>query len=350
VSYESRTRRGLQRLFEEVHWRQRELDVEADRWIIFSDHHRGQRDGADDFQRCEAAYNAALGYYLESGHRLVLLGDVEELWENRPGSVLQAYSHTLDLEAQFLEDGRYDRYWGNHDDEWESSGSVKRHFEDLYPGLEAREGDAFRVTTLGDELGTLFLAHGHQGSHLSDRYRRLSRFVIRHTWRPVQRLARFPSTTPAQSFALRNRQDRAIYAWADSQPKLAVIAGHTQRPVFMGSSHQVRVEEELERLLAEAKRDIDSPAALLRVAELRAELEWIRVQGEDPPGKSGPTDGPAKPCYFNTGCCSFGDGSITGIEISDGLIKLVRWPDERGDPRPRVLASADIRREVFGAL
>jgi hypothetical protein len=310
VSYESRTRRGLQRLFEEVHWRQRELDVEADRWIIFSDHHRGQRDGADDFQRCEAAYNAALGYYLESGHRLVLLGDVEELWENRPGSVLQA----------------------------------------LYPGLEAREGDAFRVTTLGDELGTLFLAHGHQGSHLSDRYRRLSRFVIRHTWRPVQRLARFPSTTPAQSFALRNRQDRAIYAWADSQPKLAVIAGHTHRPVFMGSSHQVRVEEELERLLAEAKRDIDSPAALLRVAELRAELEWIRVQGEDPPGKSGPTDGPAKPCYFNTGCCSFGDGSITGIEISDGLIKLVRWPDERGDPRPRVLASADIRREVFGAL
>ncbi len=310
MSYESRTRRGLQRLFEEVHWRQRELDVEADRWIIFSDHHRGQRDGADDFQRCEAAYNAALGYYLESGHRLVLLGDVEELWENRPGSVLQA----------------------------------------LYPGLEAREGDAFRVTTLGDELGTLFLAHGHQGSHLSDRYRRLSRFVIRHTWRPVQRLARFPSTTPAQSFALRNRQDRAIYAWADSQPKLAVIAGHTHRPVFMGSSHQVRVEEELERLLAEAKRDIDSPAALLRVAELRAELEWIRVQGEDPPGKSGPTDGPAKPCYFNTGCCSFGDGSITGIEISDGLIKLVRWPDERGDPRPRVLASADIRREVFGAL
>ena len=41
-----------------------------------------------------------------------------------------------------------------------------------------------------------------------------------------------------------------MYAWADAQPKLVVIAGHTHRPVFMGSSHQSRVEEELERLLS----------------------------------------------------------------------------------------------------
>jgi hypothetical protein len=34
----------------------------------------------------------------------------------------------------------------------------------------------------------------------------------------------------------------------------------------------------------------------------------------------------ATPCYFNTGCCSFGDGDITGIEIADGEIRLVRWP------------------------
>jgi hypothetical protein len=32
------------------------------------------------------------------------------------------------------------------------------------------------------------------------------------------------------------------------------------------------------------------------------------------------------PCYFNTGCCSFPDGDITGLEIADGEIRLVRWP------------------------
>jgi hypothetical protein len=110
------------------------------------------------------------------------------------------------------------------------------------------------------------------------------------------------------------------------------------------------MEEQLERLFAEAKAGIDSPADLLRVAELRAELEWVRVHGEDPPGSAERATEPVKPCYFNTGCCSFGDGSISGIEISDGRIKLIRWPDERGVPKPRVLASADLRNEVFAAL
>ncbi len=52
--------------------------------IAFSDHHRGQNDGADDFRPCKAAYHAALGYYLEAGFTLYLLGDVEELWECQP--------------------------------------------------------------------------------------------------------------------------------------------------------------------------------------------------------------------------------------------------------------------------
>lgn len=53
-----------------------------DRLVIFSDHHRGARDGADDFQRCERSYNAALAYYYKLNYQLLELGDVEELWEN----------------------------------------------------------------------------------------------------------------------------------------------------------------------------------------------------------------------------------------------------------------------------
>lgn len=32
------------------------------RIVIFSDHHKGARDGADDFERCEPAYCAALAW------------------------------------------------------------------------------------------------------------------------------------------------------------------------------------------------------------------------------------------------------------------------------------------------
>jgi hypothetical protein len=49
------------------------------------------------------------------------------------------------------------------------------------------------------------------------------------------------------------------------------------------------------------------------------------------------------PCYFNTGCCCFGDGDVTALEIADGEIRLVRWPDDEGRPRPRVLEHADLR-------
>jgi hypothetical protein len=45
------------------------------------------------------------------------------------------------------------------------------------------------------------------------------------------------------------------------------------------------------------------------------------------------------PCYFNTGCCSFGDDNITGLEITGGSIRLVRWPCEP-PVAPHYLAAA----------
>jgi len=44
-----------------------------------------------------------------------------------------------------------------------------------------------------------------------------------------------------------------------------------------------------------------------------------------------------KPSYFNTGCCCFDDGTITGIEISGGEIRLIKWFYEDGVPTRQVL-------------
>jgi hypothetical protein len=32
-----------------------------------------------------------------------------------------------------------------------------------------------------------------------------------------------------------------------------------------------------------------------------------------------------QPCYFNSGCCCFDNGAITGLEISEGVLRLVEW-------------------------
>jgi hypothetical protein len=319
-----------------------ELDLDTARLIIFSDHHKGARDGADDFWRCEAAYHAALGYYLEAGHRLVCLGDVEELWENPADPVLDAYAPTLALEAEFHRQGRYERFFGNHDDLWGHPDAVAKRLHRFYPDLRVREALKLRVRSGGEDLGLIFLVHGHQGTLDSERFAWISRLVVRYIWRPLQRRLNIASTSPASDHGLRARHDAAMFAWARQNPaKLVMIAGHTHHPVFGTSSPPPppgRSVEEVRRELSDLQASSGpDPEALGR---LRAELEFAEAQVRRPDTPPIPVE---PPCYFNTGCCSFGDGDVTGLEIADGEIRLVRWPDDEGDPAPKLLASESLR-------
>lgn len=67
------------------------------KYIIFSDHHRGTREGNDDFQCCEDTYGRALQHYWDAGYSLIILGDGEECLEDDPGEILDAYSSIFDL-------------------------------------------------------------------------------------------------------------------------------------------------------------------------------------------------------------------------------------------------------------
>jgi hypothetical protein len=51
------------------------------RFIVFSDAHRGDGTGADDFAANSLIFKCALDYYLAQGFTLIELGDAEELWE-----------------------------------------------------------------------------------------------------------------------------------------------------------------------------------------------------------------------------------------------------------------------------
>jgi hypothetical protein len=307
--------------------------------VIFSDHHRGVGDAADDFRHCEHAYTAALGYYLESGYRLVLLGDTEELWEERADAVIARYRDVLALEAEFVTRGNgLDRFYGNHDDLWARERQIARYLRPVLGNLVVHEGLRLRVDRPGSAPGELFFVHGHQGTADSDRWGRVSRIGVRHVWRPLQRRTGFTMTTPACDFTLRAKHDRAMYEWARNQPHpLVMIAGHTHRPVFSQCADDPPVAREidgLESALAHATAggDID------RAAAIRAELEYARTTVRRPVDQATV----APPCYFNTGCCSFPDGTITGIEIADGEVRLVRWPSNL-----RELAAPDAGLEAY---
>ncbi len=326
----------------------RKLDITKDKFIILSDLHKGARNGADDFWVCERAYNAALAYYFHKGYTLVSLGDVEELWEERPPAVLRAYERTLFLESEFHREGRLIRVWGNHDDNWRYPAEVTKHLGNLFGGdpLKVREHLLLQVVKGEKLLGSMLLLHGHQGTLLSDKFAGLSRIVVRYLWRPFQRLTNISLNTPAKDWQLRQGHNLALYQWSERQDKLVLVAGHTHRPVFRSRSHEAKLRELLEDAKEKLKTKGDDPVLLRKSGKWAAKLEWIRSQQRQVPRVANPVE-LQKPSYFNTGCCCFTDGDITGIEIAGGRIALIRWPNEDDLPLPLKLDKADLEKEVF---
>ena len=300
------------------------LDVPIDdmKWVVFSDHHRGVRDGADDFLACEATYMKALQYYYQKGYTLLLLGDVEEFWENTFKRVINSYRAVLDLEKQFFDQQRLYRIWGNHDDNWRFQGAISKHLGWLFPNLVAFESLRLDIKKGGQSLGELFFVHGHQGTLASERWAVVSKFFVRYFWRTYQRIFKQALSTPSKSVKLRSEHDHAMYDWSKDRCGTVLICGHTHQPVFMSLTHADMVSYQLEQLgLQQAKhpeKDLSN-----EIGALQEKLEEIEKQKQGTHLSNDP--GLAVPCYFNSGCCSFADGDITGLEIEAGQIKLVKW-------------------------
>jgi len=147
-------------------------DKEA-RFVIFSDLHKGASNRADDFRQNHPVYNAAVTSYYERGYSLIILGDAEELWQESPDRIFNAYRRTFELEGKFHKENRYNRAWGNHDIDWEEPdrfrNTIKNQFNtDHFADLTTSEGTLFTVKHNGKEQGELFLTHGHQGTLKSD--------------------------------------------------------------------------------------------------------------------------------------------------------------------------------------
>jgi predicted phosphodiesterase len=317
--------RDLTRVLEDPATPRRALDVRVPhRYVIVSDQHKGARDKADAFRQCEPAYVGALTHYRNLGFTLILLGDVEELWEQNFEEVERHYAEVMRLEASFGAN-RYVRIFGNHDDDWMVPRNVTRRLAPYLPVPDVHEGLRFDVSGPDGPLGTILLVHGHQGTFLSHRFRAVSRFFLR-IWRPLQRVFGFRVPTPSTDPCLRGEHDRDMYAWAAAQTALVLIAGHTHRPVWSSRTHLQKLEAE--RAALAALPEPRAPDVVDRLAALETAIADRRR--EHPPCNDTVKTTSA---YFNTGCCIFDDGDITAMEIEDGVLRLVRWAGGGADPR-----------------
>ena len=267
-----------------------EVDFKKTPFIIFSDHHKGNKDQGDDFAGNERNYIAALDYYYSLRFTYINLGDSEELWKYTPGQVIPKNIPALKTEDKFRELDRYIKTFGNHDLTWKNKLDVNLWFKNIFSlPLNVWEGVLLKTKVHNKQL-SFFLTHGHQGDRMSDN-NALSTWLVAHIWRPFQRYLQINVNTPAKDFRLRDKHNIMMYEWSSHQNDLVLITGHTHKPVFASGKY---TDPSDQKLMVTSVIPFESPDKL-------------------------------KPSYFNSGCCCYNDGDITGIEIDTDHIRLIKW-------------------------
>lgn len=275
-----------------------DIDLVNDKFIIFSDQHKGNRDWADDFTNNEINYLAALNYYHDLGYNYINLGDAEELWKYTAEEVIPKNTAALKLEASFQITKKYYRTFGNHDLLWKNSMDVSLHLKDIFEmPLPVHEGIVLRTTTSNQKQLNIFLTHGHQGDKMSDN-NQFSTWMVAHIWSPIQRFLQININTPSNDLYLRDKHNKLMYEWSSYQRNLLLITGHTHKPVFASGKYSVDTEH--------------------KIATPQVDFKL-------------------RPGYFNTGCCCFNDGDITGIEIAEGFIRLIKWNNKNNQLPSRIV-------------
>lgn len=249
---------------------------DTSKFILFSDCHRGDNSFADDFANNRNIYFHALKYYYNEGFIYCELGDGDELWENLNfKSILFAHKNVYDLMKLFHDEGRLHMIWGNHDMVYKDPKYVKKHLTSYFDPKVGQEVDLFCDIKYHEALilqhtetkQELFLTHGHQADWWNYFFWRWSRFLVRILWKPLNVMGIADPTSPAKNYKELIKIEKRIKRWIVDNNNLITIVGHTHRPRFPE---------------------------------------------------------PGDIAFFNDGSCVH-PRSITGIEIENGTISLIKW-------------------------
>ena len=244
--------------------------------ILFSDCHRGDNSFADDFANNRNIYYHALQHYFKEGFSYFELGDGDELWENTSfESIFTAHKNIYGLLREYHLQNRLYMIWGNHDMVYKDPSYVKKclssYFEpiddkdkSLFEGIKYHEALILKHKNTNQEV---FLTHGHQADWWNYTFWRWGRFLVRVLWKPLQVWGIADPTSPAKNYTELIKVERRIKKWILKNNLKVTVVGHTHRPRFPE-----------------------------------------------------PGDIP----FFNDGSCVH-PRSITGIEIENGKISLIKW-------------------------
>ncbi|PKQ46899.1 metallophosphoesterase family protein [Confluentibacter flavum] len=250
--------------------------------VLFSDCHRGNNSFADDFANNRNIYFHALKHYYAEGFQYCEIGDGDELWENIFfKSIFEAHKNVYLLMKSFHQQNRLHMIWGNHDMVYRDLDFVKKHLstyfepktgEDvpLFTNIQYHEGIILRHSKTNQQL---FLTHGHQADWWNYLFWEWSRFMVRILWKPLNVMGIADPTSPAKNYKELIRVERRTKKWIIGNNNLITVTGHTHRPRFPE---------------------------------------------------------PGDIAYFNAGSCVH-PRSITGIEIENGEITLIKWEIDTND-------------------
>jgi len=249
---------------------------DQDKFVLFSDCHRGNNSFGDEFARNRNTYLHALKYYYKEEFQYCELGDGDELWENlsfRP--IFEAHKNVYQHLKLFHDKGDLHMIWGNHDmvyrDESYVAKNLYTYFDektgeetDLFCDIKYHEAIILKHKNTNQEV---FLLHGHQADWWNYSFWRLSRFFVRLLWIPSQILGIPDPTSPAKNYKELIKVERRTKKWITDNNNIITVTGHTHRPRFPE---------------------------------------------------------PGDIAFFNDGSCVH-PRSITGIEIENGAISLIKW-------------------------
>ncbi len=299
------------------------FDAGKDKFIILSDQHKGARDGSDIFARSEDNYLVALDYYNTENFTYINLGDSEELWENLFITIKRHNKATFAAEKKFLKRKAFIKIFGNHDLYWDNDPLAAVSIQQIYgQAVKVYEG-AVLQTTINNKPLNIYLTHGHQGDLQSDG-NWFSKWFVSDVWAPFQAYLRINPNTPAFNSQLKTDHNRIMYEWSAKRENTLLITGHTHQPVFRSFTELESIYEKLDK----AKKASNTTA----VKELQNRILELHLEGNSSLDFTGYLD-----TYFNSGCCCFDDGDITGIEIADNCIRLIKWEYRGRENLRRVL-------------
>jgi predicted phosphodiesterase len=210
------------------------------RIVMMSDCHRGDGGYADNFAHNQNLFFAALTQYYHHKYTYIELGDGDELWENdKISKIIEFYDNIFWLLSRFYKDSRLHAIYGNHDIVKKKNSSFNNKLilcENrlhgqcvlLFPGIRFHEGIILKHERTDLEL---FLLHGHQADFFNDRLWRVSRFLVRYLWRPLELIGVNNPMNTATNPKRKNSVEKILIKWVE-KCNCPLIAGHTHRAVF----------------------------------------------------------------------------------------------------------------------